>query len=131
MSDVVGARVTAREAQQQGDVAGGVPVMSGAVDLWDDYDPDDDPEMFDDDRDYWCDHSEAELDWQGYFECSCGHSWYASEAEMESYWRTYEEANRPPTLWERIQDWWWPIWCNIRRPFRTRVEREMDDDIPF
>lgn len=91
-----------------------------------------------DEDDWWadaapedCDHAEAELSWEGRFECSCGHSWWATAKEQNAYWQAVDRANRPPTLWERICDTWATVKANVRTAFRSRKQAALDDDIPF
>lgn len=83
-----------------------------------------------DDDDY-CDHSDADLDWEGYWECPCGERWDATVEEIEAYWKAYDDANRPPTLWDRVRDRWFWTKKSVAHLFRSRKQRELDDDVPF
>lgn len=96
-------------------------------------DCDDDREVDDRDNDAAddCDHIEAELSWEGRFECPCGHSWWATTEQQTAYWESVDRASRPPTLWERLSDWWLGAKSSIRQALRPRRQVELDDDIPF
>lgn len=96
------------------------------------YDPDNDEDADWDPR-ATCDHTdEVELDvCTGRFECSCGHTWYATaqeiDAELDRQARYHEWAER-----ESRRQWWrdqidrLAFWRRWRKPAPVN-----DDDIPF
>lgn len=95
-----------------------------------DYDPDNDPELYDD-REEYCVHEDADLDWEGTFSCPCGYRWDATVEQMNEYWRHYELAHRPPTFLERVQERLYWLKQRVIITFRSRQSKELDSDIPF
>jgi hypothetical protein len=91
---------------------------------WNDDDYEDDP----------CDHDDYEIDiLDGRCRCMCGHSWYASdeqvnaEIERQRQYCEYEER-------ENRRQWWLDRWDSVKSFFRRRERGPAlvsDDDIPF
>lgn len=100
------------------------------VDAREDYEVSYEDEDWDGPEDDCC-HEEAELNWEGLFECSCGHSWWATTDQQNAYWEFIDQANRPPTLWERLSDWWLSRLAAMRRPLHPHRAMKLDDEIPF
>lgn len=91
-----------------------------------------DDDEYDGPDDDICECSDAELDWEGYFQCtSCNRRWDATPKQMAEYWQSYEDYHRPPSMRDHIREWWVSVLSNIRRRFRNHSEIAFDDDIPF
>jgi len=96
----------------------------------------DDP-YYDDDPEPECEHQDAEINWEGDWECSCGHHWSATLAELE--WRDERVRRYDKEMRKLERRQWWDDhfgWLAFWRPFvalwkRWRKRKEIDDDIPF
>jgi len=86
----------------------------------------------DDQREDDCDHvDDIELDvCTGRFECSCGHSWYATEqefaVELDRQAQYYKWAER-----ENRRQWWRDQFNRLSFWRRRSLTTVNDDEIPF
>ncbi len=80
-----------------------------------------------------CDHEEYDIDiLDGRCRCSCGHSWYASNEEINAQLELQADYQEEMDLENRRQ-WWRDLWSKISRVFHLFRQpiKSNDDDIPF
>jgi hypothetical protein len=88
-------------------------------DDWEGYDGPDEPE---------CDHTDYEVNWDGYAHCLCGARWLLTAEQHEQHirWEQQYQARM-----DHENKWWVRAWRWLQDYFTTRRAIPPDDEIPF
>src|SRR5882672_8694147 len=80
----------------------------------------------------YCDHSEYDVDFQGYAECICGERWLLTPEEIEAHDRAAAEYYAEEWALEQRREYWrrWRRWWRWLRSFLPFLPyRPTDDEI--